>query len=74
MSVTITSNTPDGIIYYTWDGSDPNISSARYSGALTIPEGDNILSVIVVNKHGISSDVVRCSYSFLPNKPAEEEG
>lgn len=54
-------------IYYTWDGSDPTALSSRYTGPLDIPEGNNILSVIVVDSHDLSSGVYRCNFVYLPD-------
>ena len=35
--------------YYTWDSSDPNIDSDLYAGGITVPVGNNILSVVIYN-------------------------
>ncbi len=37
-------------IYYTWDGTDPTTASARYTEPFEVPEGNNVLSVLVVDK------------------------
>jgi hypothetical protein len=63
--ISITSD-EDCSIYYTWDGSDPTVSSTLYTGPITMPEGNNILSVISVNSHGMSSRVIRVNYIYLP--------
>lgn len=63
----ITVTVPEGCkAYYTWDGTTPNTSSSQYTKPLTIPEGNNILSLIVVNEHGMSSDVQKCNYIYMP--------
>lgn len=64
--ITITSNTPNSKIYYTWDGSTPTASSSRYTEPILIPEGNNILSVVVISESGKSSEVLTCSYTYLP--------
>ena len=64
--VTISSDADGGKIYYTWDGSDPTASSDRYTGPISVPEGNNVLSVIVVDAHGLSSDVYRTNFVYLP--------
>lgn len=54
-------------IYYTWDGTDPTEASARYTEPLLVPEGNNVLSVLVVNdKNGLSSGVYRSNFIYLP--------
>lgn len=53
-------------IYYTWDGTDPTASSAEYLGPIEAPEGNNILSAILIDKHGLTSDVLKCNYKYMP--------
>lgn len=53
-------------VYYTWDGSDPTAASSKYTEPILVPEGNNVLSVLVIDKHGISSDILRCNYKYLP--------
>jgi hypothetical protein len=54
-------------IYYTWDGTDPTTESERYVVPLDIPEGNNILSVLVVNnKTGLDSGVYRTNFIYYP--------
>lgn len=66
----ITVTVPEGCkAYYTWDGTTPNTSSSQYTKPLTIPEGNNILSLIAVNEHGMSSDVQKCNYIYMPTMP-----
>ena len=52
-------------VYYTWDDSTPTTSSAQYKTPLELPDGNNILSVIVVNAHGMISDVFKYNYICL---------
>lgn len=52
--------------YYTWDGSTPTQSSDVYGGPLEMPEGNNVLSILVVDEHGLASPVVRYNYIYLP--------
>ncbi len=65
-TVTITTDVDGAKIYYTWDGTLPTANSERYYGPIDIPEGNNVLSVIVVDKHGMSSDVLRANYEYTP--------
>ena len=65
MSVALFSE-DEGDIYYTWSGSIPTSNSARYTGPVFIPEGNNVLSAVVIDKHGLTSEVLRCNYVYLP--------
>lgn len=53
-------------VYYTWDGSTPNTDSSVYTGPLEMPVGNNVLSLLAVDKHGLSSGVIRYNYIYLP--------
>ena len=55
----------DSVVYYTWDGTTPTESSARYEGPLEMPEGNNVLALLAVNNHGLSSRVVKFNYIYL---------
>jgi hypothetical protein len=58
---------PEGCtVYYTWDGSRPTEASTVCTGSLEVPEGNNILSLLMVDKHGLSSDVLQCNYRYIP--------
>lgn len=64
---TISVYVPEGCkVYYTWDGTTPTQSSAQYTGPINMPEGNNILSLILVDKYGMCSDVLKCNYIFIP--------
>ncbi len=64
--VTITCNSPDTEIYYTWDGTVPTSSSSRYTAPIPVPEGNSILSVIAIDKHDLISQVLQTNYIYLP--------
>ena len=53
-------------MYYTWDGSVPTVDSQEYTGPISVPEGNNILSVILIDKHGMVSDILKCNYRYHP--------
>ena len=53
-------------VYYTWDGTEPTVNSQQYTQPLTMPEGNNILSLVLVNQYGKSSNVLRCNYIYIP--------
>ncbi len=58
---------PEGCsAYYTWDRSDPTILSLKYVSPLLIPEGYNILSVIIINDTtGLSSGIYRGVFEYI---------
>ena len=75
--VSVTVSVPNGCsAYYTWDGSTPNTGSSRYSGSIEVPEGNNILSVIVYDRStGQSSQVYRGNFIYYAqDTPQENEG
>ena len=63
--VTITAEEGSSV-YYTWDGSVPTASSARYTDPLLIPRGNHVLSILVIDRHGLCSDILRCNYIYMP--------
>ena len=70
-SVTVT--VPKGVtVYYTWDGSEPGEDSARYTGPIDIPEGNNILSLVAIDKNGMKSKVLKCNYIYYPESSSAE--
>ena len=64
--VTITTDSPDAAIYYTWDGTIPTSASHQYTEPILVPEGNSILSVIVIDKHELISPVLQANYIYLP--------
>lgn len=64
---TIYVSVPEGCsAYYTWNGTDPTTSSMKYSGGITMPEGNNVLSVILVDEYGNTSSIQRVNYIYMP--------
>ena len=56
-------------IYYTCDGSDPTTGSSRYTGPIQVPEGNNVLSVMVVNDRSkLMSKVYRTNFIYEPTE------
>ncbi|MBQ9631367.1 MAG: chitobiase/beta-hexosaminidase C-terminal domain-containing protein, partial [Lachnospiraceae bacterium] len=63
----VLSKESEGEIYYSWNGSIPTKKSGtRYTGPIWIPEGNNVLSAVVIDDNKMSSDVLRCNYIYLP--------
>ena len=61
-------------IYYTWDGTDPTDTSARYTEPIEVPEGNNILSIIVVNdKTKLTSEIYRTNFIYHAQPGVEIE-
>ena len=55
-------------IYYTWDGTDPTRQSAKYTGPIEVPAGNNVLSVLVYSpKTGLRSAVYRTNFIYYPD-------
>lgn len=53
--------------YYTWNGTIPNTTSSKYTQEMVIPEGNNILSVMIVDeKTGKWSDIYRGRFVYYP--------
>ena len=50
--------------YYTWNGADPTIESELYVDGIDIPEGNNVLSVILVNEKGKESEVYKNRFEY----------
>ena len=52
--------------YYSWDESTPDPSSAdKYYNPISIPEGNNILTVIIVDeKTKLESDIYRGNFVY----------
>lgn len=65
----VTVTVPRGVtVYYTWDDTTPTTRSKRYTGPITIPEGNNILSLIAVDSYGMQSEVMKCNYIYYPQQ------
>lgn len=51
--------------YYDWNSTEPSISSTKYTKPILIPEGNNVLSVIIIdNKTKKCSDIYRGHFEY----------
>ena len=68
-ATTVTITIPEGCVaYYTWDGTEPSINSEQYSAMIEVPEGDHILSVVLMDqKTELFSNVYRGHFSYYPD-------
>ena len=57
---------PDGCsAYFTWDRTEPTVNSEKYVSPLLIPDGYNILSVVIINDTtGLSSGIYRGVFEY----------
>ncbi len=56
----------DCIAYYTWDRTDPTIYSNVYTSALLVPEGYNVLSIMIVDTTtGLQSAIYRGAFEYI---------
>jgi parallel beta-helix repeat protein len=60
---------PNPMIYYTLDGSTPNINSKLYCGAISINGKTTVLKFVGVDKKGNVSDVVTRVYTYDTKSP-----
>lgn len=64
MDITVTDAVAD--VYYTTDGSDPNVTSTPYTGPLHMPLGESLFRFICI-EDGRTSDVVERTYQLNLN-------
>lgn len=64
----VTITVPKGCTaYYTWDGTEPNVTSTKYTEAFTVPEGNHVLSVILIDKETEKiSEIYQEIYIYYP--------
>ncbi|MBO5371291.1 MAG: chitobiase/beta-hexosaminidase C-terminal domain-containing protein [Lachnospiraceae bacterium] len=56
----------DCVAYFTWDGSEPTENSAKYTGPMEMPQGNQVLSVVLINSYGMKSRINRINYIYMP--------
>lgn len=58
--------------YYTWDGTIPSVLSDKYIAEMPVPDGNNILSVMIVDeKTGKWSEIYRGRFVYYPVTEAD---
>lgn len=64
---TVTVSVPDGCkAYYTWDGSNPDENSQEYTEPIPVPDGNNVLSVVLIDEStGLSSSIYRGNFVYF---------
>lgn len=62
--VLLSTTTPDAIIFYTTDGSDPNTGSQLYNEPIRIEEYTNIKAIAVIEGSGLKSGIVSLDYDI----------
>lgn len=60
----------NGTIYYTLDGSYPDEGSPKYTGPITLEEGETTIRAIHVNDKGVKSEEVSKTYNIIKVTPA----
>lgn len=56
-----------GTIYYTTDGSVPNVNSQKYTEPVFMPLGRSNYKFVVISDEGVASEVISRSYEFKPD-------
>lgn len=52
----------ENTVYYTADGTEPDMSSSKYTGPIQLEEGKNVIRAVAVDKRGIPSMTVEKTY------------
>lgn len=63
---TITIDVPDNCnAYYAWNGT-PDANATLYTGPFEMIQGNNVLSIILINQKGRTSGVQKYNYIYMP--------
>lgn len=68
-SVTLSSSTPNATLYYTTDGSTPDTTSTKYTGAITVGQSETITAIAVASGFAESA-VSTAKYTITIPTPA----
>ena len=67
--VSVSIGSPEKLIYYTTDGTDPTTASDLYTDKIKTRVGRNEIRAIAVNEIGIKSNVTVCVYNIEITRP-----
>lgn len=67
-AVSIACATPEPVIYYTTDGSEPTTASKIYKGNFKLAEGGVVKAVATIDKGKSQSEVVSVTFDIAPAK------
>lgn len=74
METSVTITVPDGCSAYYTDGSTPTAASHLYTQPIKVPEGNNILSVVIIDHTTkLSSDVYRGNFIYYSQDYTAED-
>jgi hypothetical protein len=62
-----------GTIYYTTDGSTPDVTSQVYQNMIFLEPGDNEISAVFINEYGVAGPVVTKKYFIESRKVSPPE-
>lgn len=62
-------NIKDGeTAFYTLDGSTPSGAATEYTGPFAMPEGNTVVSVVILNEHNLESSITKRNYNVAVSK------
>ena len=70
-NVTLTSATPDAVIYYTTNGSEPTTASSVYSAPIAV-DTQTTIKALAVKEGLIDSSILNAQYTFFTLEDAED--
>ena len=68
-TVTLSDATPGAAIYYTTDGTQPTISSSRYTGPIAVNSSETLQAIAIASGYSASA-LASATYSIVPTAAA----